>query len=162
MNDLNFLSAVAMADSIRARKISPVELIDAHLQRIEQLNHEAERVCVHEYRRRACGSSLRGSCSRLHCRIQIRSVRCMACRISVKSSVDVAGWPCECGSALRKGYIPSEDAPLVTRLRAAGAILLGNTNAPEFLMAYETDNLLHGRTNNPLGSFAHFWRVQRR
>ncbi len=43
----------------------------------------------------------------------------------------------------------SEDAPLVKRLRAAGAIILGNTNVPEFLMGYETDNLLYGRTNNP-------------
>ena len=69
--------------------------------------------------------------------------------LSVKSSVDVAGWPCECGSRLRKGYVPPEDATLVTRLRAAGAILLGNTNVPEFLMAYETDNSLYGRTNSP-------------
>ena len=43
----------------------------------------------------------------------------------------------------------SEDATLVTRLRGAGAILLGNTNVPEFLMAYETDNALYGRTNSP-------------
>src|SRR6202034_3927212 len=69
--------------------------------------------------------------------------------ISVKSSVDVTGWSCECGSRLRKGYVPSEDATLVARLRAAGAILLGNTNVPEFLMAYETDNALYGRTNSP-------------
>ena len=69
--------------------------------------------------------------------------------LSLKSSIDVAGWPCECGSALRKGYIPEEDATLVARLRAAGAILLGNTNVPEFLMAYETDNILYGRANNP-------------
>src|SRR5271156_6230827 len=69
--------------------------------------------------------------------------------ISIKSSIDVAGLLCECGSVLRKGNVPSEDAPLVKRLRAAGAIILGNTNVPEFLMAYETDNLLYGRTNNP-------------
>jgi Asp-tRNA(Asn)/Glu-tRNA(Gln) amidotransferase A subunit family amidase len=50
---------------------------------------------------------------------------------------------------LRAGYVAAEDAPLVARLRAAGAIILGVTNAPELLMAWETDNLLYGRTNNP-------------
>src|SRR6266478_3040111 len=49
----------------------------------------------------------------------------------------------------RKNYHPGNDAVLVQRLRKAGAILLGNTNAPEFLMAYETDNLTHGKTSNP-------------
>ena len=83
------------------------------------------------------------------CAILIRSGLLHGVPISVKSSVDVAGWPCECGSRLRQGYVPAEDATLVTRLRGAGAILLGNTNVPEFLMAYETDNALYGRTNSP-------------
>ena len=69
--------------------------------------------------------------------------------ISIKSSIDVAGHRCEAGSRLRAGYVASEDAPLVARLRAAGAVILGVTNAPEMLMAWETDNLLYGRTNNP-------------
>ena len=60
--------------------------------------------------------------------------------ITVKSCIDVAGWPCPAGSLLRKDYVHKHDAPLVARLRAAGAIVLGNTNTPEFLMAYETDN----------------------
>jgi amidase len=50
---------------------------------------------------------------------------------------------------LHQGEIPSQDAVVVARLRAAGALILGTTNCPEFLMAYETANLLHGRTNNP-------------
>jgi amidase len=50
---------------------------------------------------------------------------------------------------LRKGYVSWHDAPLVARLKAAGAIVLGNTNTPEFLMAYESDNLLKGKTSNP-------------
>src|SRR6266852_5498279 len=50
---------------------------------------------------------------------------------------------------LRGGHIAAQDAPLVARLRAAGAVILGVTNAPELLMAWETDNLLYGRTNNP-------------
>jgi Asp-tRNA(Asn)/Glu-tRNA(Gln) amidotransferase A subunit family amidase len=52
--------------------------------------------------------------------------------LTVKSCIDVAGWPCPAGSLLRKDYFPKQDAPLVSRLKAAGAILLGNTNTPEF------------------------------
>src|SRR4029077_3359337 len=69
--------------------------------------------------------------------------------LTVKSCLDVAGWPCPAGSLLRKDYIPSANATLVCRLEDAGAILLGNTNTPEFLMAYETDNLVTGKTSNP-------------
>src|SRR5438309_4455539 len=69
--------------------------------------------------------------------------------ISINSCIDVAGMRCEAGTRLRAGYIASHDAPLVARLRQAGAVVLGVTNTPEILMAWETDNLLYGRTNNP-------------
>jgi amidase len=69
--------------------------------------------------------------------------------VTVKSSIATAGYKCEIGSLLNEGNVPREDAVLVARLRAAGALILGTTNCPEFLMAYETANLLHGRTRNP-------------
>jgi Asp-tRNA(Asn)/Glu-tRNA(Gln) amidotransferase A subunit family amidase len=69
--------------------------------------------------------------------------------ISIKSSFEVAGMRCEAGTRLRAGLVATQDAPLVTRLKNAGAIVLGVTNAPELLMAWETDNLLYGRTNSP-------------
>ena len=69
--------------------------------------------------------------------------------ISIKSCVDVAGLRCESGTRLRAGHVATHDAPLVARLRNAGAIILGTTNTPELLMAWETDNLLYGRTNSP-------------
>ena len=69
--------------------------------------------------------------------------------VTIKSSIATAGYKCEIGSLIHKGDIPREDAVVVARLRAAGALILGTTNCPEFLMAYETDNLLHGRTANP-------------
>jgi Asp-tRNA(Asn)/Glu-tRNA(Gln) amidotransferase A subunit family amidase len=157
MNDLNFLSAVDMAEQVRARAISPVELVDAHLGRIAELNCGREsklnafvHVDVDRARELAkIAEDAVGSGSRADSLGPLHGVP-----ISVKSSVDVTGWPCECGSRLRKGYVPPEDAILVARLRAAGAILLGNTNVPEFLMAYETDNALCGRTNSP-------WDVER-
>ena len=69
--------------------------------------------------------------------------------VSIKSSIEVEGLRCEAGTKLRAGFVAGQDAPLVSRLRKAGAIILGTTNAPELLMAWETDNLLYGRTNNP-------------
>ena len=63
--------------------------------------------------------------------------------------MEVAGLRWEAGTKLRAGIVAEQDAPLVARLRQAGAIILGVTNAPELLMAWETDNLLYGRTNNP-------------
>lgn len=74
--------------------------------------------------------------------------------VTVKSSIATAGYRCEIGSLLRKGDVPREDAVVVGRLRAAGALILGTTNCPEFLMAYETANLLHGQTRNP-------WNMER-
>src|ERR1019366_4344950 len=72
--------------------------------------------------------------------------------VSIKSSIDVAGHRSEAGTRLRAGYIAAEDAPLVARLRAAGALILGVTNTPELLMAWETDTLRYGRTKNPWDS----------
>jgi len=63
--------------------------------------------------------------------------------------VEVKGMRCEAGTRLRAGLVAAHDAPLVSRLRKAGVIILGTTNTPELLMAWETDNLLYGRTNNP-------------
>src|SRR5207248_917347 len=65
------------------------------------------------------------------------------------SSLEVEGFRCEAGTRLREGHVADSDAPLVARLKNAGAIVLGTTNCPELLMAWETDNLLYGRTNNP-------------
>lgn len=68
---------------------------------------------------------------------------------SIKSSISVVGHLCETGTVLHRGFRPDLDAAAVTHLRQAGAVILGTTNCPEFLMAYETDNLLYGATKNP-------------
>ena len=69
--------------------------------------------------------------------------------VTIKSSISVKDHLCETGSLLYQRRRPTEDAETVRRLRSAGALILGTTNCPEFLMAYETDNRLHGRTSNP-------------
>ncbi len=145
MSDLNFLPAVSMAEQIRKKKISPVELVDAHLTQIEKLNPKLNAfVHVDAERARRTAEAAEAAVMRKKKLGPLHGVP-----ISIKSSIGVAGLRCESGTRLRAGFVSAQDAPLVARLRAAGAIVLGVTNTPELLMAWETDNLLYGRTNNP-------------
>src|SRR5438046_3003971 len=145
---MSFFPYWTLAEStrqIRSKKISPVEIVELHLKRIETLQPKLN-AFVHvdaegarQQARAAENTVLLGDhLGPLH-----------GVPLTIKSCIDVAGWPCPAGSLLRQDYFPKQDAPLVSRLKAAGAILLGNTNTPEFLMAYEADNLLTGKTSNP-------------
>jgi len=145
MPELTFHSAVFMAEQIQRKKLSPVELLEAHLTRIEKLNPQLNAfVHVDEEGARRQAHLAGTAVTRSEKLGTLHGVP-----VSIKSSMDVAGMRCEAGTKLRAGYIADKDAPLVTRLRQAGAIVLGVTNTPELLMAWETDNLLYGRTNNP-------------
>jgi Asp-tRNA(Asn)/Glu-tRNA(Gln) amidotransferase A subunit family amidase len=142
MTDIVLQPAVQQLKLLRAGDISIPELADAHIAQIERLNprlnafadFDAERV---RNQARRLGAS------------KDRSGPLHGLPVTVKSSIATAGYKCEIGSLLNKGNVPREDAVVVARLRAAGALILGTTNCPEFLMAYETDNLLYGRTSNP-------------
>jgi amidase len=133
---------VRQLELLRSGEISVSELAEAHICQIERLDPElnvfadfdAGRVRV-EARRLEELKKPRGP---LH-----------GLPVTVKSSISTAGLRCEIGSLLHEGEIPAEDAVVVGRLRVSGALILGSTNCPEFLMAYETANLLHGRTRNP-------------
>jgi Asp-tRNA(Asn)/Glu-tRNA(Gln) amidotransferase A subunit family amidase len=134
-----------MAQQIREKNISPVELADAHLAKIERLNPQLNAfVHVDAERVRREARAAEAAVMSEQFLGQLHGVP-----ISVKSSLDVKGLRCEAGTRLRAGNIAERDAPLVARLREAGGIVLGVTNTPELLMAWETDNLLCGRTNNP-------------
>ncbi len=140
-----YLTIAEVGAAVGAKQISPVEIVESHLSRIEPLQPRLN-AFVHldaenarKQARAAEAGGLRGEpLGPLY-----------GIPLTIKSCIDVAGWPCPAGSLLRKDYVPRVDAPLVSRLKAAGAILLGNTNTPEFLMAYETNNLLSGKTSNP-------------
>jgi Asp-tRNA(Asn)/Glu-tRNA(Gln) amidotransferase A subunit family amidase len=145
MTDLTFLSAASMAERIRKKELSPVELVDAHLAQIEKLNPRLNAyVQVDADRAR---QAAREAASAVTNGVTLGSLHGVP--ISIKSSFSVEGLRCEAGTQLRAGLVARQDAVLVTRLKKAGAIILGTTNTPELLMAWETDNLLYGRTNNP-------------
>lgn len=145
MSDLTFLSAVQMAEQIRTRKISPVELVEAHLAKINRFNPKLNAyVQVDPERARQVARKAEGAVVAREALGSLHGVP-----ISIKSSLEVEGLRCEAGTRLRAGFVAWQDAPLVARLKHAGAIVLGVTNTPELLMAWETDNLLYGRTNSP-------------
>jgi amidase len=143
MSHLVLEPAVRQLELLRSGKLSVAELAEAHIRQIERLNptlkalvdFDADRVRIQAGAMDAAARSERGPLFGLP--------------VTVKSSIATAGFKCEIGSLLHKGDVPREDAVVVARLRAAGALILGTTNCPEFLMAYETDNLLHGQTRNP-------------
>src|SRR5246127_2023942 len=145
MSESTYLSAVSMAEQVRQKKISALELVDAHLARIAQLNPRLNAfIALDEDRARRDARALDTAAAHGDFRGPLHGVP-----LSIKSSIATAGLRCESGTRVRSGNVPATDAVLVSRLREAGAIILGVTNTPELLMAWETDNVLYGRTNNP-------------
>jgi len=69
--------------------------------------------------------------------------------VTIKSAIQVAGLRCETGISSRQCILAADDAAVVARVRRAGALVLGTTNVANMLMAYDTENPLHGRTANP-------------
>jgi Asp-tRNA(Asn)/Glu-tRNA(Gln) amidotransferase A subunit family amidase len=145
MKPFHYAGIAEISESVRSKKLSPVEVLAAHLKRIETVQPKLN-AFVHLDAEAACAQARRAE----------DAVRrggalgpLLGVPITLKSCIDVAGWPCPAGSLSRKDYVAETDSTLASRLRAAGAIVLGNTNTPEFLMAYETDNLVSGKTSNP-------------
>jgi amidase len=142
--ELTRLPAVELARLIRARAVSPVEVAEAYLRRIESVNPALNAVVTLapdalENAREAEAAVARGeTLGSLH-----------GVPVTVKDTVDVRGVRTTCGSRVRADYVPEEDAPAVARLRAAGAVILGKTNCPEFALDYTSENPVFGRTNNP-------------
>lgn len=143
-SDIIYYDASKMADLIRTRQISPVEVMQAHLDRIDALNPKLNAiVTVAEDALKAAKAAeaavMAGAeLGPLH-----------GVPFTAKDSIDTAGVLTQRGSPIFRGRIPDTDATSVARLKHAGAILLAKTNLPEFSYSTESDNLLTGRSNNP-------------
>ena len=142
--ELTNLSASELVRLIIGKQASPVEVAQAHLDRIEQLNPVLNAIVtiapdVLERARQAEASLMRGDApGPLH-----------GLPITIKDTFETADLRSTSGSVLRAQFVPGVDAPSVARLRADCAIILGKTNAAEMAMDYTADNPLFGRTNNP-------------
>ena len=143
--ELAFISAVELASMIRARTVSPVEVMQELLKRIERLNpklnafvtmHSEEALCS---ARKAEGALMHGNLwGPLH-----------GVPLHVKDNLSVAGSRTTYGSKLLETNVTTEDCPAVERLRKAGMILVGRTNTPEQGWKGVTDNRVFGITRNP-------------
>ncbi len=106
MDDVVYISLTEMAERIRAKKLSPVELVDAHLARITQLNPQLNAfVTVDGKRAREQAKSAEAALSSSAKSNSLGPLHGVP--ISIKSSIDVAGLPCECGSISAKGKCSS-------------------------------------------------------
>jgi Asp-tRNA(Asn)/Glu-tRNA(Gln) amidotransferase A subunit family amidase len=143
--EITRLPASELARLVRRKQLSPVEIMDAYLCRAGQIDPFIKAfACLEADRAMA---EARQAEKYLMSRPGTQPL--LGVPITIKSCIDVEGFRCEAGSRLRSGYRAAQDAPVVARLKAAGAIVIGNTSTPEALVAYHTENLLQGRTNNP-------------
>lgn len=143
--ELCYLPATEMASAIRAKRLSPVEVVDAVLARIDRLNPVLNAYCTvaHEVARAAARQAeaavMRGDAlGILH-----------GVPVSIKDLVITKGIRTTWGSRMFEQFVPDDDAPVVERLKQAGAIVLGKTNTPEFGWKGVTDNPVFGPTRNP-------------
>jgi len=144
MDELVQQSLRAIAKLIQLREVSPVEVAEAYLERIERLNPSLNAIVtvapdVVERARAAEAALLRGD--------EIGALHGVP--VTVKDTIDTAGLRTTSGSKIRMDYVPAIDAPAVARLKAAGAMVLGKTNAAEMAMDYTADNPVFNRTNHP-------------
>jgi Asp-tRNA(Asn)/Glu-tRNA(Gln) amidotransferase A subunit family amidase len=147
VTELTELTAAELAAAIRGRQVGPVEVVDAYLQRIDRVNPALNAVVtlrppeeLREEARRLEGPVRRGEGGRL-----------AGVPFTVKDVLATAGIRTTAGSRVLSGFVPSQDATCVARLRAAGAILLGKTNCSELGLFPYTRNRLFGQTGNPVG-----------
>ena len=147
MDDLElcYMPAVDMAVAISERKLSPVEVMDAILSRIDRLNPGINAYCTlaaddaRQQAREAEDRLMKGEgVGRLH-----------GIPVSIKDLIFTKGIRTTSGSRIFQDFIPEQDDIVVERLKQAGAIVIGKTNTPEFGHKGVTDNPLFGATSNP-------------
>jgi amidase len=150
MHNLVFATAQELATSIRQRRVSATEILEAHLTHIARHNPAINAiVTLDEERARARAQEADAALVRGELWGALHGVP-----ITIKDSIETAGLRTTSGFPPLADYIPPTDAPVVARLRAAGAIILGKTNLPTLAGDTQTDNPIFGRTNNP-------WNIER-
>jgi amidase len=144
MTDLQIQPIIRLAQLIRNREVSPIEVLRACLDRIEQANSKLNAIVTLapdaiEKAKEAEAAVTRGDAlGPLH-----------GIPLTIKDTIETRGLRTTSGSVLRANFVPQRDASAVARLKAAGAIILGKTNCAEMAMDYTADNPVFGRTVNP-------------
>src|ERR1700742_964220 len=143
-NELIYSDATRLAELIRTRAVSPVEIMQAHLNRIEAVNPKVNAIVTIANDALKSAKEAEAAVQRGEELGPLHGVP-----FTAKDSIDTAKVLTQRGSPIFKGRTPETDATSVARMKKAGGILLAKTNLPEFSYGVESDNLLTGRTNNP-------------
>ena len=147
MDQLTNKSLTTLAQLIRSKSVSPVEVAEAYLERIAELNPKLNAiVTIAPDLMDQAGAAEKAVASG----VELGPLHGVP--ITIKDTIETAGLRSTSGSKIRDAYVPTHDAPAVARLRSAGAIVLGKTNAAEMAMDYTADNPVFGRTNHPMDS----------
>ncbi|MEU6581151.1 Asp-tRNA(Asn)/Glu-tRNA(Gln) amidotransferase subunit GatA [Nocardia sp. NPDC046763] len=145
MTDLTKLSAAELADKIHAREVSSVEVTEAHIQRIAEVDGEINAflhvageqalLTAAEVDRQVAGGKVVSALAGVP--------------LALKDVFTTTDMPTTCGSKILEGWVSPYDATLTTKLREAGIPILGKTNMDEFAMGSSTENSAYGPTRNP-------------
>ncbi|HZE69760.1 MAG TPA: amidase [Pyrinomonadaceae bacterium] len=144
MDELTFQSATALCDMMRRREVSPVDVLQAHLRRIEKINPRLNAIVT------IAPDAVSKAKEAEAAIIQGKAIgELTGLPITIKDTIETAGLRSTSGSSRRAHFVPNRDAPAIARLKAKGAIILAKTNTAEMAMDYTADNPVFGRTHNP-------------
>ena len=142
--DLRAAGALETADLVRRGEVSALEVCEAAIDRIERLDNEINAVVVKDYERaRAAAMAIDQT------RAPDDARPLLGVAMTVKESNNIRHLQTTWGFEDFKGWCPPADAIAVERLKAAGAVILGKTNAPVALADWQSFNPVYGRTSNP-------------
>ena len=144
MDNIAFATAADLVVALRQRSISAHELLEASVARIERLDPALNAIVARDFERARAAALDADRALAAGDRRPLLGVP-----ITVKESFNVAGLLTSWGMPDHRDWRPRADAEAVTRLKAAGAVVLGKTNVPYALSDWQTENEIHGRTVNP-------------
>lgn len=143
-SEWDYCSIGELVAALRSRKISALELVNHTIARIEDVDRRINAVVVRDFERaRHAAEAADIALSRGETRALL------GVPMTVKESFDVGGLPTTWGLPQFKGFTPEEDALVVSRVKNAGAVILGKTNVPGALSDWQSYNDIYGTTNNP-------------
>ncbi|MEV5970340.1 amidase [Streptomyces sp. NPDC051921] len=140
----NLQTAEELAAALRAGEVTSTELTDEAIAHVERDDKGINAICVPDFDRARAAAR---DADQARARGEDRPL--LGVPVTVKESYDVAGLPTTWGIPMYRDFVPAEDALQVSRLRAAGAVVLGKTNVPSGLQDLQSFNEIYGTTNNP-------------
>src|SRR5215472_6116864 len=140
----DFATATSLLAELRARKVSSAELVENAIARIEKLDGKINAVVVRDFERARAAAKEADALLAKGAALPL-----LGLPITVKEAFDVAGLPTTWSFPGFKEYVAPSDSVIVSKLKSAGAVIVGKTNVPMFLGDWQANSPIYGRTNNP-------------